>query len=73
VRLLFVGQVYFNNVKLREAYGLWVECERCVKILLSKEEMNEQNRDSFIGGLIPLQGLLETIRLNKCKCIISNF
>ena len=36
VRLLFVGQVYFNNGKLKEASGLWNECERCIKILLSK-------------------------------------
>ena len=40
MRLMFVGQVYFNNNKLREAYGLWSECERCIKILISKEEMN---------------------------------
>lgn len=36
LRLLFVGQVYFNNNKLKEAFGLWSECERCVRILLSK-------------------------------------
>lgn len=23
LRLLFVGQVYFNNQKLKEAHGLW--------------------------------------------------
>lgn len=59
VRLLFVGQVYFNNSKLREANGLWSECERCIKILLSKEEMKEHNdHDHFIGSLIPLSTLL---------------
>lgn len=74
VRLLFVGQVYFNNGKLREANGLWNECERCIKILLSKEEMKEHNdKDNFIGSLIPLQQLLQTVRLNKCKCLIANF
>jgi len=26
LRLLFIGQVYFNNNKLKEAYGLWCEC-----------------------------------------------
>lgn len=37
LRLLFVGQVYFNNDKIKEAYGLWSECEKSVRTLLSKE------------------------------------
>lgn len=26
LRLMFVGQVYFNNDKIKEAYSLWNEC-----------------------------------------------
>ena len=33
LRLSLVGQVYFNNDKIKEAYSLWGECERCLKIL----------------------------------------
>jgi predicted nucleic acid-binding protein len=44
LRLIYVGQVYYNNDKIKEAYGLWSEAERCLKILNSKEEMNE-NKD----------------------------
>jgi hypothetical protein len=73
MRLMFVGQVYFNNNKLREAYGLWSECERCIKILISKEEMNETKNDGFIGSLIPLDTLEKNIRISKCKCTIKNF
>lgn len=73
LRLLFVGQVYFNNQKIREAYGLWGECERCIKILLSKEEMNQNKSDGFIGCLISLEVLLENVRKNQCQCIIANF
>lgn len=74
LRLLFVGQVYFNNGKLREAYGLWGECERCVRILLSKQEMNEAQEDQrFIGGLVALPRILEQVRANKCRTLIANF
>lgn len=74
LRLLFVGQVYFNNSKLKEAYGLWSECERCIKILFSKEEMNENKDDEkFIGSLMPLSRILEQVRTCKCKCLILNY
>ena len=39
LRLLFVGRVYSNNGKLKEAYALWSECHRCLNILNSKQEM----------------------------------
>jgi hypothetical protein len=36
--------------------------------------MNEHSdKEHFIGSLIPLPTLLETIRLNKCKCLIAHF
>lgn len=44
LRLMFVGQVYFNNDKIKEAYGLWAECERCMKILIAKQDI-EENKD----------------------------
>lgn len=30
LRLFFVGQVYYNNDKIKEAFSLWQECERCL-------------------------------------------
>ena len=30
LRLFFVGQVYYNNEKIKEAFSLWQECERCL-------------------------------------------
>jgi hypothetical protein len=71
LRLLFVGQVYFNNQKLKEAHALWQECQRCTNILLSKQEMNKQ--DSFIGCLIALDTLGSQIRKNLCLSLISNY
>lgn len=35
--------------------------------------MNETKADSFIGSLISLDSLEQTIRVNKCKSMISNF
>ena len=36
--------------------------------------MKEHNdKDNFIGSLIPLNQLMQTVRLNKCKCLIANF
>lgn len=46
LRLLFVGQVYFNNDKIKEAYGLWQECQKALRILLSKEEMKNEKQKS---------------------------
>ena len=31
IRLNLVGQVYYNNGKVKEAYSLWNECERCLE------------------------------------------
>lgn len=35
--------------------------------------MNETNKDSFIGSLISLESLMESVRKNQCRCIISHF
>ena len=35
--------------------------------------MNETKSEGFIGCLISLTALHQTIRVNKCKCIINNF
>jgi hypothetical protein len=73
LRLLFVGQVYFNNSKLKEAFGLWGECERCLRILASKAEMGEGEDERFIAALMPLPRILEQVRTAKCRCLIQNY
>jgi hypothetical protein len=39
---LFVGEVYFRNDKVKEAFGLWQECDKALRILQSKEEMKNE-------------------------------
>ena len=41
LRLMLVGQVYINNDKIKEAFGLWNECEKCIKIISSNEHTPE--------------------------------
>ena len=74
LRLLFVGRVYSNNGKLREAYALWSECHRCLNILTSKQEMESDNEEQeFIKTLVPLATLTEQVRHAKAECVIQNY
>lgn len=60
LRLLFVGQVYEKNDKIKEAYGLWKECEKALSILETKEEMKTEKQrqlsanDPLNCTLVPL-------------------
>lgn len=38
LRLYFVGQVYYNNEKIKEAYSLWQECERCLESVKNSQQ-----------------------------------
>jgi hypothetical protein len=42
LRLMLVAQVYFNNEKHREAFSLWRECERCLKMMENQQETVDQ-------------------------------
>ena len=65
IRLMLVGQVYFNNEKIKEAYGLWNECERCIKIISNNEHTTEE-------PLIEVTKLMEGVRVGKLKCVLKH-
>lgn len=63
LRLHLVSQVYFNNKKILEAYSLWVETERCIEIIKSKENISNL--------LVNVDELEKAVKVGKLTCMIS--
>ena len=63
LRLHLVSQVYYNNNKVTEAYSLWIEAERCLEIIKSKELTTNL--------LVSVEELEKCIKTGKLTCWIQ--
>lgn len=66
IRRMLVGQVYYNNGKVKEAYSLWNECERCLNTVRNSKE-------AMALELVDMEQVTQNVKVSKMKCVIENY
>lgn len=61
-----MGQVYYNNGKVKEAYSLWNECERCLNTVRNSKE-------AMALELVDMEQVTQNVKVSKMKCVIENY